>query len=46
MTKRGRYIVLLVTATVAVAALGASAAVAATGDAARAWGIQLTLPDG
>jgi tetratricopeptide (TPR) repeat protein len=46
VTKRGRYIVLLVTATVAVAALGASAAVAATGDAARAWGIQLALPDG
>ena len=46
MTKRSRHIVLLATATVAVAALVASAAVAATGDAARAWGVQLTLPDG
>ncbi len=46
MTKRGRHIVLLATATVAVVALVASAAVAATGDVARAWGIQLTLPEG
>ena len=46
MTKRSRHIVLLATATVAVAALVASAAVAATDDVARAWGIQLTLPDG
>jgi hypothetical protein len=43
---RGRHILLLASATVAVAALVASAAVAATGDTARAWGIQLTLPDG
>jgi hypothetical protein len=43
---RGRHLLLLASATVAVAALVASAAVAATGDTARAWGIQLTLPDG
>lgn len=46
MTKRGRHILLLATAAVAVAALAASAAVAATGDVARAWGIQLDLPNG
>ena len=46
MRARGRHILLLASATVAVAALVASAAVAATGDTARAWGIQLTLPDG
>ena len=45
MTKRSRHIVLLATATV-LTALVASAAVAATDDVARAWGIQLTLPDG
>jgi len=43
---RGRHLLLLASATVAVAALVASAAAAATGDTARAWGIQLTLPDG
>jgi hypothetical protein len=46
VTKRGRHIVLLATATAAVAALVASTAVASTGDVARAWGIQLALPDG
>lgn len=46
MTKRVRHLLLLATATVAAGALVVSAAVAATGDVARAWGIQLTLPDG
>lgn len=46
MTKRIRHLLLLAIATVAAGALVASAAVAATGDVARAWGIQLTLPDG
>ena len=45
MTKRGRQLVLLATAAI-VAALVASAASAATGDVARAAGIQLTVPDG
>ena len=44
--QRGRHLRLLAVATLAVAALSASAALAATGDVARAWGIQLTLPDG
>jgi hypothetical protein len=46
VTKRGRQLLLLSLATVAAAALAASAAVAATGDVARAWGVQLALPDG
>jgi len=46
VTKRSRHIVLLATATVTVVALVASAALASTGDVARAWGIQLALPDG
>ncbi len=45
MTTRGRQLVLLATAAIAAAALVASAAPAATGDVARAAGIQLTLPD-
>jgi hypothetical protein len=44
--QRVGHLLLLAVATVAVVALAASAAVAATGDVARAWGIQLTLPDG
>jgi len=43
---RGRPLLLLATTAVAAAALVASTAVAATGDVARAWGIQLDLPDG
>jgi hypothetical protein len=46
VTKCGRHLLLVLTTTVAVAALVASVAVAATGDVARAWGVQLTLPDG
>ena len=46
MTTRGRQLVLLATAAIVAAALVASAASAATGDVARAAGIQLTLPDG
>ncbi len=46
MTTRGRHLLVLATAAALAAALVASAAPAASGDTARAAGIQLTLPDG